>query len=87
MNAISVKELLIVGVAVAIAAYLLTPHNPVALPNLAPGQHHYEWSHAPGERTGARNPSSIEPYDPFGFRRGEQSRGDDGGRSLLGKGR
>jgi hypothetical protein len=84
---ISVKDLLIIGVAVVITAYLLTPHTPVSLPYLAPGQHSYDWRHAPGERVGARNHSGIEPYDLFGFRRGEQGRDYDGGRDLPDEGR
>jgi hypothetical protein len=79
---VTIKDLLIIGLAVVIAAYLLTPHTPVSLPYLAPGQHSYEWRHAPGERIGARNHSGIEPYDLFGLRRSEQGRDYDGGRDL-----
>jgi hypothetical protein len=84
---IGVKDLLIIGVAVAITAWLLTPHTPVSLPYLAPGQHSYQWRHGPGERIGARNHSGIEPYDLFGLRGSEQSRDDDGGRDLPDEGR
>jgi hypothetical protein len=73
MNAIPIKEILIISVAVAIAACLLTPHKPVSLPNLAPDQHSYEWSRAPGKQIGARNHPGIERYDLFDFRR---SRGE-----------
>jgi hypothetical protein len=78
---ISVKGLLVVGLAVATYAYLLTRHPFEE----SRGLYSYEWRHDP--RIGARNHSGIEPYDVFGLRRSEQGRDYDGGRDLPDEGR
>jgi hypothetical protein len=83
---IGVKDLLIIGVAIAIAAWLLIPHTPVSLPYPAPGQHSYETRHGACAQAGARN-RSVTPYDPFGFCSSEQDRNYDGGRDLPDGGR
>jgi hypothetical protein len=83
---ISVKDLLIIGLAVAIAAYLLTPRTPASLPYPALGQHSYETRHGACAQVGARNHSGVTPYDPFGFCSSTQGRDYDGGRDLPDEG-
>jgi len=83
---ISVKDLLIIGVAVAITAWLLTPHTPVSLPYPAPRQHSYETRLGGCAQVGARNHSGVTPYDPFGLCSNEQPN-YDGGRDLPDEGR
>jgi hypothetical protein len=87
MSSILVKGLLIIGMSMAISAYLLTPHKPVSLPYLAGGQHSNVLCPTPLGQIGARNHSGREPYDVFGFCRSEQGRDYDGGRDLLNDGR
>jgi hypothetical protein len=64
---IDVRGALIISAAVAIAAYLLTPHKPASLPYLAGAQHSYETRQGACAQVGASNHSGVEPYDPFGF--------------------
>lgn len=77
----TIKQLLVVFAATAIAYYLLEHAKE------PPSQHSYDTRHGACAQAGARNHSGVKPYDPFGFCSSEQDRDYYAGRDLSGEGR